>query len=62
MNEIANSLLLEKTKVDFILTRKKRQNQPFLENKGQQDTPPHYNLYKKCNKHAYPGAAIIQIL
>lgn len=34
MNEIANSLLLEKTKVDFILTRKKRQNKPFLEKQG----------------------------
>ena len=34
MNEIANNLLLEKTKANFISTRKKRQNKPFLEKQG----------------------------
>ena len=57
MNEIANSLLLEKTKVDFILTRKKRKNKLFLKIKSQPDTPPHYIYIKKYNKHAYPWAA-----
>ena len=56
MNEIANNLLQEKSKANFISTRKKRQNKLFLKIKRQPDTPPHYNLYKKniTNTHT-PG-------
>ena len=58
MNEIANNLLLKKAWINFISTRKKRQNKLFLKIKRQPDTPPHYVYIKKYNKYVYLGAAI----